>query len=81
MNETMEKYLAALTAAVEIKDQKVIELLDGFATHIYHDIYARANNTTGQEQVVWNEMLVRVQALIAKMVKIGPDYWRFDIDR
>jgi hypothetical protein len=81
MNETMEKYLAALTAAVEIKDLKAVELLDGFATYIYHDIYARANNTTGQEQVVWNEMLLRVQALIAKMVKIGPDYWRFDIDR
>ena len=75
MNEIMEKYLAALAAAVEAKDKKAIELLDGFSSYVYQDIYARANNTSGEEQAVWNDMLQRVKALIAKMAQTGPQIW------
>ena len=75
MNEIMEKYLAALAAAVEVKDQKAIELLDKFASYVYHDIYAKANNTSGEEQAVWNDLLVRVKVLIGEMAKAGPQIW------
>jgi hypothetical protein len=75
MNEIMEKYLAALAAAVEAKDQKAIELLDRFASYVYQDIYARANNTTGDEQVIWNDLLQRVKVLIDKMAAAGPQIW------
>ena len=75
MNEIFEKYLAALAAAVEAKDKKAIELLDKFASYVYQDIYARANNSSGEEQVVWNELLQRVKALIGKMAAAGPQIW------
>jgi FtsZ-binding cell division protein ZapB len=75
MNEIMEKYLAALAAAVEVKDQRAIELLDSFASYVYQDIYARANNTSGEEQAIWNDLLERVKALIGKMAKAGPQIW------
>jgi hypothetical protein len=75
MNEIMEKYLAALAAAVEAKDKKAIGLLDAFSSYIYQDIYARANNTSGEEQVVWNEMLQRMKVLIGKMAQAGPQIW------
>jgi hypothetical protein len=75
MNEIMEKYLAALAAAVEAKDKKAIELLDGFSSYIYQDIYARANNTSGEAQVIWNDLLQRVKVLIGKMAQAGPQIW------
>jgi hypothetical protein len=75
MNETMEKYMAALAAAVEAKDQKAIELLDRFSSYVYQDIYARANNSSGEEQVVWNEMLQRMKVLIGKLAQAGPQIW------
>ncbi len=75
MNETMEKYLDALAAAVKAKDKKAIELLDAFSSYVYHDIYARANNTSGEEQVVWNDMLQRVKVLIAQMANLKPQIW------
>jgi len=75
MNEKMETYLAALTAAVETKDKKALELLDGFSSYVYQDIYARANNTAGAEQVAWNKMLQRVKVLISKMAQAGPQIW------
>ena len=75
MNEIMEKYLAALAAAVEAKDQRAIELLDRFASYVYQDIYARANDTSGEEQAVWNDLLVRVKVLIGEMAKAGPQIW------
>ncbi|NVN90312.1 MAG: hypothetical protein HXX11_06870 [Desulfuromonadales bacterium] len=80
MKETMEKYLDVLAAAVEAKDTKAIELLDAFSSYVYQDLYAKANNSTGEEQVVWNDMLLRVKTLIASMVKAGPQFWRFDFD-
>jgi len=79
MNETMEKYLDALAAAVEAKDLKAIELLDGFSSYVYQDIYAKANNSSGEEQVVWNSMLSRVKTLIVSMTQAGPQFWRFDL--
>jgi len=75
MNETMEKYMAALAAAVEAKDQKAIELLDKFSSYVYQDIYAKANNSSGEEQVVWNEMLQRMKVLIGKLAQAGPQIW------
>ena len=75
MNETMEKYMAALAAAVEAKDRKAIELLDGFSSYVYQDISARANNTSGEEQVAWIDMLERVKVLIAGMAKLKPQIW------
>jgi len=75
MNETMEKYLAAFAAAVEAKDRKAIELLDAFSSHVYQDIYARANNTSGEEQAAWNDMLERVKVLIARMSNLKPQIW------
>ena len=75
MKETLEKYLDALAAAVEAKDKKAIELLDAFSSYVYHDIHARANNTSGEEQVVWNDMLQRVKDLIAQMANLKPQIW------
>jgi hypothetical protein len=76
MNEiTMEKYLGALEAAVEIKDRKAIELLDAFSSYVYHDIYARANNSSGEEQFAWNGRLERVKTLIARMSNMKPQIW------
>jgi hypothetical protein len=74
MNE-MEKYLDAIAAAVETKDKKAIELLDGFATYVYHKLYSISNNTAGEEHVVWDGMLQRAKVLIARMAKEGPDIW------
>jgi len=74
MNE-MEKYLAAIEAAVETKDKKAIELLDGFSAYVYQELYAKANNSSGEEQVVWDGMHQRAQALIARMAKASPQIW------
>lgn len=74
MNE-MEKYFAAIEAAVEVKDKKAIELLEGFATYLYHEIYAKSNNTSGEERVVWDGMLQRAKVLIARMAEAGPQIW------
>ena len=75
MNETMEKYMAALAAAVDANDKKAIELLDAFSSYVYQDIYARANNTSGEEQAAWNDMLERVKVLIARMSNLKPQIW------
>jgi hypothetical protein len=75
MNEKMEKYLAALAAAVEAKDRKAIELLDAFSSYVYHDIYAMAENTSGEEQAVWMEKLERVKVLITRMSNLKPQIW------
>ena len=74
MNE-MEKYLDAIAAAVESKDKKAIELLDAFSSYVYQDIYARANNSSGEEQAIWNDLLQRVKVLIGKMAQAGPQIW------
>ncbi len=74
MNE-MEKYLAAIAAAVESKDKKAIELLEGFATYVYHELYAKSNSTSGEERVVWEGMQQRIKVLLAKMASASPDIW------
>jgi hypothetical protein len=78
MNETIEKYLVAIAAAVDSKDKKAIELLDSFATYVYHDLYARANNSSGEEQVVWNDMLVRVKTLMTRIAEASPQFFIYD---
>jgi hypothetical protein len=75
MNEAMEKYLAAMAAAVEVKDRKAIELLDAFSSYVYQDIYAKANGASGEEQVAWNDLLERVKVLIVKMAQLKPQIW------
>jgi len=74
LNE-MEKYLAAIAAAVETKDKKAIELLEGFATYVYHELYAKSNNTSGEEHNVWDGMQQRIKVLLAKMAEAKPDIW------
>ncbi len=73
--DEMEKYLAAIAAAVETQDKKAIELLEGFATYVYQELYAISNNTSGEERAVWDAMFQRAQALIAKMAKAAPQIW------
>jgi hypothetical protein len=75
MNETMDKYMAALAAAVEAKDRKAIELLDAFSSYVYHYIYARSENNSGEEQAVWMEKLEQVKVLIARMSNLKPQIW------
>jgi len=72
--EEMEKYLAALEAAVETKNRKAI-LLESFSAYVYHEIDARAKEITGEEQIVWEGMLKRVQLTIAGMAKAAPSIW------
>jgi hypothetical protein len=74
MNE-MEKYLAALEAAVEVRDSQAIALLDPFATHLYKEIYAHTNAASGEERAVWEGRLQRVKDIISGMAKAGPDIW------
>jgi len=74
MNE-MEKYLDAIAAAVETKDKKAIELLDGFATYVYHELYAKSNNASGEEFVVWDGLQQRIKVLLAKMAEAKPSIW------
>jgi N-acetylglucosamine kinase-like BadF-type ATPase len=74
MNE-MEKYLDAIAAAVETNDKKAIELLDGFATYVYHELYAKTNSTSGEESIVWDGMQQRIKVLLSKMVEAKPDIW------
>jgi hypothetical protein len=71
----MEKYLDAIAAAVEAQDKKAIELLEGFATHVYHELYAKVNSTSGEEQVMWDSLQQRIKVLIVKMAGAGPDIW------
>jgi len=74
MNE-MEKYLDAIEAAVDANDQEAITLLDGFATHVYKVLYARAESSSGEERVVWDGLCLRTKHLIARMAKAGLDLW------
>ncbi len=73
--DEMEKYLAAIAVAVETQDKKAIELLEGFATYVYQELYAISNNTSGEEHAVWDGMLQRAQVLISKMAQASPEIW------
>ena len=74
MNE-MGKYLAALEAAVETKNRKAIDLLEGFSAYVYHEIDARAKEASGENKVLWEGMLQRVQLTITGMAKAAPSIW------
>lgn len=74
MNE-MEKYLSALEVAVETKNKKAIDLLEAFSAYVYHEIDARAKETSGEERVAWEGMLQRVRLMIAGMAKAAPSIW------
>lgn len=74
MNE-MEKYLDAIEAAIDANNKDVIAMLDGFATYLYKEIYAKAGRSSGEERVVWEGLCKRAQLLIARMAKAGPDIW------
>ncbi|MGA7827932.1 MAG: hypothetical protein WCA04_09740 [Geobacteraceae bacterium] len=71
----IDKFLDALEAAIESKDETVLELLDAFATHLYQDIAKRANEASGEERVVLEVQLQRIKVIIAGLAKAGPDIW------
>jgi len=71
----IEKYLDAITAAVDTKDVIAIQLLEAFTTHLYKDLYAKTNGASGDEREMWDSKMKRVQALIARMAQAGPDLW------
>ncbi len=74
MNE-MEKYLAALEAAVEASDKKAFELLEDFATHVYHRISEMCDDASGEDRAVWDAMRKRAQAVIVGFAQSAPDIW------
>jgi hypothetical protein len=74
MNE-MEKYLTALEAAIETKNQKALDLLESFSAYVYHEIDGRAKGTSGEERVLWEGMLRRAQLAITGMAKAAPSIW------
>ena len=74
MNE-MEKYLAALEAAIETKNRKAIDLLEGFSAYVYHEIDARTKEASGEERVAWEGMLKRVQLTITGMAQTAHSIW------
>lgn len=74
MNE-MEKYLDAIEAAIDANNPVVIALLDSFATHVYQDLYAKAGNSSGEEQLAWEALYLRAQQLIARMARAGMELW------
>jgi hypothetical protein len=71
----LEKYLAALEAAVEVRDKKAIELLDGFSSYVYQEIHDRSDGSSGEESVAWDDMLQRAKAVISGMSKSVPSMW------
>jgi len=72
---TTEKYLDALDAAVEARDNESIALLEPFATHLYKEIYRRTEAAAAEDRDAWERLLQRVKRTISGMVKDGPDLW------
>lgn len=73
--KTMEKYLDALQAAIDAKDQRAIQLLDPFATHLYKEIDARVGASSAEERAAWEQLLRRMKDIVAGMAKLGLDLW------
>lgn len=71
----VDTYLDAIEAAVEAKDKKAMELLEKFASHVYHDLHAKAEIATGDEQSALNERLHRAQQLIVRLAQAAPSIW------
>lgn len=72
---TTEKYLDALQAAIDAKDQEAIHLLEPFATHLYKEIDARTGASSTEDRPAWELLLRRMKDIIAGMAKAGPDLW------
>ncbi len=73
--DEMEKYLTAIETAVKAKDKKALELLEKFATYVYHEISNRSDGASEEDRVVWNNMCKRAQAVIVGMAQSAPDIW------
>ncbi len=73
--DEMEKYLAAIEAAVKAKDKKALELLEEFSSYVYHQISNRSDDASGDERVVWDDLRKRAQAVIVGMAQSAPDIW------
>lgn len=71
----LDKYLSALEAAVDAKDRKAIELLDGFSAYVYQEIFAGAKGSSGEDSAAWDEMLKRIKAVISGMSQLTPSMW------
>ncbi len=71
----LEKYLAALEAAVDAGDKKAIELLEGFSVYVYQEIFAGANGSSNEESAAWDGMLKRIKAVISGMSRSAPSIW------
>ncbi|HET6418531.1 MAG TPA: hypothetical protein VFG19_00145 [Geobacteraceae bacterium] len=71
----MEKYLAAIEAAVETRDEKALAMLEAFATYVYQQIYTMSDNASGEECAVWDSMRKRAQSVIVGMSKLAPEIW------
>ena len=74
MNE-MEKYLEAMEAAVEAKNKKAIELLDGLSSYVYQFAHARSLETSGKEHDAWEGLHQRAKQLVASMAQTGHSLW------
>ncbi len=72
---TTEKYLDALQAAIDANDQRAIQLLDPFVTHLYKEIDARAGAASVEDRAAWEHLLRRMKNIIAGMANAGPDLW------
>jgi len=68
----VEKYLDALEAAIEAKDNESIVLLEPFITNLYHKIYAINNAEAGEK---WERPLQRVKAVVSELSKRKEDIW------
>jgi len=74
MNE-MNKYLEAMETAVEAKNKKAIELLEGLSAYVYQFAHARVQETSGRERDDWEVIHQRAKSLINDMAKTGHSFW------
>jgi phosphoserine phosphatase len=74
MNE-MKKYIEAMEAAVEAKNKKSIELLEGLSAYVYQFVFAKAQETSGTEHAEWEALHQRAKDLISSMAKTGHSIW------
>jgi hypothetical protein len=73
--EEMEKYLAAMEAAVAANNKKAINLLESLSAYVYQEAFARAGETAGEDHVAWENLHQRAKLLVADMAKKGHDIW------
>lgn len=73
--EELEKYLAAMEIAVEMKNKKTINLLEGLSAYVYQEAFARLEEASGEERAAWEGVHQRAKILVAAMAKTGHDIW------